>query len=78
MSRLRSAGALLDPRRIRCREADMGTPTELMRYIVCANFCDLPAISFPAGYLKEGTPGRDSSDRVTLVEGSPLTISQYG
>jgi Asp-tRNA(Asn)/Glu-tRNA(Gln) amidotransferase A subunit family amidase len=34
----------------------MSTMTELMRFVVCANFCGLPAISFPAGYDGKGLP----------------------
>jgi Asp-tRNA(Asn)/Glu-tRNA(Gln) amidotransferase A subunit family amidase len=46
----------LEPGTVRYGEADMGTQTELMRYVVSANFCGMPAISFPAGYSREGLP----------------------
>ena len=46
----------LDPRTRRYGEADMGSQTELMRFVVCANLCGLPAISFPAGYSGAGLP----------------------
>ena len=46
----------LDPRTVRYGASDMSTMTELMRFVVCANFCGLPAISFPAGYTGPGLP----------------------
>ena len=46
----------LDPRTIGLGESDMGMLTELMRFVVCANFTGLPAISFPAGYANDGLP----------------------
>ncbi len=37
-------------------ESDLSTTTELMRFAVAANFTGLPAITFPAGYDKQGLP----------------------
>ena len=37
-------------------ESDLATVTELMRFIVPANLCGLPAVSFPAGYDSAGLP----------------------
>jgi Asp-tRNA(Asn)/Glu-tRNA(Gln) amidotransferase A subunit family amidase len=36
--------------------SDLGTVTEIMRYIVPGNLLGLPAISFPAGYDRDGLP----------------------
>lgn len=41
---------------VRYGESDLGALTELMRFVVCGNFCGLPAISFPAGYTGSGLP----------------------
>ncbi|MFK7850602.1 MAG: amidase [Akkermansiaceae bacterium] len=46
----------LDPSTRGYGESDMETMTELMRFVVSANFCGLPAISFPAGYNSKGLP----------------------
>ncbi|MCX6880739.1 MAG: amidase [Verrucomicrobia bacterium] len=46
----------LDPRTVPYGESDMSMLTELMRFVVCGNFCGLPAISFPAGYVGPGLP----------------------
>jgi len=37
-------------------ESDLSTTTELMRFAAAANFTGLPAITFPAGYDKQGLP----------------------
>ncbi len=36
--------------------SDLGTDTEMMRFIVPGNLVGLPAISFPAGYDSRGLP----------------------
>lgn len=46
----------LDPKTVRYGESDMSLLTELMRFVVCGNFCGLPAISFPTGYTGDGLP----------------------
>lgn len=46
----------LDPATLRYGSSDMGQVTELMRFVVAANFCGLPAISFPSGYTSKGLP----------------------
>lgn len=46
----------LDPSTVPYGESDLSTLAELMRFVVCANFCGLPAISFPAGYAGSGLP----------------------
>jgi Asp-tRNA(Asn)/Glu-tRNA(Gln) amidotransferase A subunit family amidase len=37
-------------------ESDLGVLTELMRFVVAANFVGVPAISFPAGFDPAGLP----------------------
>ena len=37
-------------------ESDLGVLTELMRFVVAANFTGVPAISFPAGFDPAGLP----------------------
>ena len=51
-----SPAPFLDPKTVRYGESDMSLLTELMRFVVCANFCGLPAISFPVGYTHNGLP----------------------
>jgi Asp-tRNA(Asn)/Glu-tRNA(Gln) amidotransferase A subunit family amidase len=46
----------LDPATVGLGESHLALLTDLMRFVVCANFCGLPAISFPAGYLGSGLP----------------------
>ena len=46
----------LDPATVGLGESDLGLLTKLMRFMFCANFCGLPAISFPAGYIGSGLP----------------------
>jgi Asp-tRNA(Asn)/Glu-tRNA(Gln) amidotransferase A subunit family amidase len=50
------ASPFLDPGTVRYGESDMDLLTELMRFVVCANFCGLPAVSFPAGYTQKNIP----------------------
>ena len=46
----------LDPGTVGLGESDLGLLTQLMRFVVPANLCGLPAISFPAGYAGSGIP----------------------
>lgn len=46
----------LDPKTVKLGASDLVTVTELMRFVICANLCGMPAISFPAGYTKAGLP----------------------
>jgi Asp-tRNA(Asn)/Glu-tRNA(Gln) amidotransferase A subunit family amidase len=46
----------LHPGTVGLGESDLGLVTKLMRFVVPANFCGLPAISFPAGYVGSGLP----------------------
>lgn len=50
------ASPYLDPGTTSHGESDMSLLTELMRFVVCANFCGQPAVSFPAGYTGKGLP----------------------
>lgn len=46
----------LDPRTTKWGSSDLETVTALMRFVVCANLCGMPAISFPAGSTRAGLP----------------------